>query len=770
MRRALVVIAVTLTTLSWAAGDASAFGSRGAADHRAGTGASIDPAVQQQLANAASDDLLDVVVVLRTRADLSTVTEKKRWKRLAAVEHTLRTVAATSQADLLAFLSAKQQEGLVARFDPLWIFNGIRVKATPGVIRELAARPDVHAIRPNLTIQAPEATATTTWAPPEPNLDVVHAPALWALGYRGQGIVVANMDTGVDVTHPDLMSRWRGGTDSWFDPNGQHPTTPTDVSGHGTWTMGAMVGGDAGGTSIGVAPGAEWIAVKIFNDRGTATSTGIHLGFQWLLDPDGNPATPDAPNVVNNSWTSTFGCNLDFQLDLQSLRAAGILPVFAAGNDGPSAGTSESPANNPEAFAVGSTNDADVIDPSSSRGPSACAQPVYPQLVAPGVGVRTTDLYGGYASETGTSMAAPHVAGALALLLGAFPGLSADRQAAALESGAVDLGTAGADNTYGYGRLDVLAAYNWLLTTPDFTVAAAPASASTSPGGSTSFTVSIGSLNGFTGDVALSLSGLAGPQGVASFSPAVVTGGSGTSLLTVTTSSSIAPGTYPLSVTGTSGSVSHTTAVSIIVTAPADFGLSVTPASRSVVAGSATTYTVAVASLNGFAGDVGLSLTGLSTAVGGGTFSPSVVAGGTGSAQLTVATLATAAPGTYPLTVAGTSGSMSHAVAISLVVTAPADFGLSVAPSSITITRGKAGSYTVTISSLRGFAGSVGLSVSGLPSGASATFKPSSVSAPGSSTMTIKTTSKATRGTFTLTVRGSSGSLAHQATTKLVIK
>ena len=99
--------------------------------------------------------------------------------------------------------------------------------------------------------------------------------------------------------------------------------------------MGVMVGGDAGGTSIGVAPDARWIAAKIFNDHGAATTAGIHLGFQWVLDPDSDPGTPDAPNVVNNSWTlSSPGCNLEFQLDLQNLRAAGILPVFAAGNAG----------------------------------------------------------------------------------------------------------------------------------------------------------------------------------------------------------------------------------------------------------------------------------------------------------------------------------------------------------------------------------------------------------------------------------------------------
>jgi subtilisin family serine protease len=234
----------------------------------------------------------------------------------------------------------------------------------------------VAEIRPDKEIGAP---AGKPAKPPEANIDLVGADDLWNLGIRGQGVVVANMDTGVDASHPDLGSRWRGGTNSWYDPNGEHPNTPTDVSGHGTWTTGVMVGGDKGGTSIGMAPDAKWIAVEIFDDRGVATTSGIHLGFQWRLDPDGDPSTPDAPNVVNDSWTmSTFGYDLEFQPDLQSLRAAGIVSVFAAGNFGPGTSTVPSPANNPEALSVGAVDNSGVIDSSSGRGPSACDQSVGP--------------------------------------------------------------------------------------------------------------------------------------------------------------------------------------------------------------------------------------------------------------------------------------------------------------------------------------------------------------------------------------------------------
>jgi len=295
---------------------------------------------------------------------------------------------------------------------------------------------------------------------------------LWDLGLTGQGIVVANLDSGVDVSHPELSARWRGGSNSWFDPYDQH-STPFDKTGHGTQITGIMVGGDGSGTSIGMAPNAQWIAAKIFRDDGYSDVTKIHESFQWLLDPDHNPATADAPNVVNNSWSfANPGCYLDFESDLQSLRAAGILPIFAAGNGGPYSNSSFSPANNPAAFAVGAINNTNSIYNLSSRGPSTCGGSTgpFPELVAPGVSIKTTNLFQQYTNAySGTSYSAPHVAGGLALLLAVHPDLSALDQQQALIQSAVDLGVAGPDDTYGYGRLDILAAYNWLTVNPTST-------------------------------------------------------------------------------------------------------------------------------------------------------------------------------------------------------------------------------------------------------------------------------------------------------------
>ena len=187
---------------------------------------------------APGDD--DVLVVLEQQAVLPSAAGGRRGRRVA-VERALRNHADAEQRSIVALLARRRQQGLVTSIRPFWIFNGLHVVAQPSVIAELAARSDVAEIRSNAVVQGPAATATGPV--PEWNVARVNAPALWAMGQRGQGVVVAGMDTGVDATHPDLSSGWRGGANSWYDPSGEHPAVPTDRSGHGTQTMGAMVGG-----------------------------------------------------------------------------------------------------------------------------------------------------------------------------------------------------------------------------------------------------------------------------------------------------------------------------------------------------------------------------------------------------------------------------------------------------------------------------------------------------------------------------------------------
>ena len=623
-------------------------------------------------AGAAPGEMVSVIVTLKDQATLAGPGGTTRRARLERVVRALQRKADRAQAALRIALEAGLRQGSVRDYRSFWIVNAFEVTATRAFLARLARRSDVLKITPNATIEAPayEPAAST----PEANLALVGAPDLWSRGYTGDGIVVASMDTGVDATHPDLSAQWRGGTNSWFDPNGQHPGAPIDLNGHGTRTMGVMVGRAGGGTAVGVAPDAKWIAVKIFNDAGSATVAGIHAGFEWLLDPDGDPATADAPHVVNNSWTfSGSGCNLEFQLDLQALRAANIVPVFAAGNYGPLGSTSRSPANNPEALAVGATTKTDGIWTYSSRGPTRCADTdaTYPEVVAPGASIRTTDRFNGYVTASGTSLAAPHVTGALALQLDAHAGATPTQLEAALESTGVDLGSVGADTTYGYGRLNALAAYNWLgAPPPDFALDASPSVANTAQGGSASYALSVTPQGGFDGAVALSVSGLPADAS-ASFTPSAVSGGSGSSLLTVSAPASTPVGSYPLTITAMSGSLSHSAQVTLIVDPPPDFTVSASPSWTSTVAGGTVSYTATVGSVNGFGGDVALTVSGLPPGATA-SFDPSTVTGGSGSAQLTVTTSGTTPAGSSTLTVTGTSGSLERTTSVTLTVTSAA--------------------------------------------------------------------------------------------------
>lgn len=533
----------------------------------AGSG-TLTAAVTSLLSGLPAGEMTTVLVTLRDRADLGTVRGSTRRARLRATIDMLTTTAATSQGPLRARLRLRSGQGSVASFTPLWVTNAISVTATADVITELSASPDVRAVQPDRV----ELTVST--APATANQTAVRAPAVWDRADTGQGVVVANLDSGVDVSHPDLAARWRGGTNSWFDPYGQHDT-PTDLTGHGTGTMGVMVGGDASGTSIGTAPGATWIAARVFNDTGAATATAVHQAFQWVLDPDHDPSTSDAPQVVNASWSlgAGPGCDLTFLPDVQALRAAGILPVFAAGNFGPTASSSVSPANYPESLSVGSVSGSNLIASLSSRGPSSCAgrTRVYPDVVAPGVDVLSTDRYDLYQWLSGTSAAAPHAAGVLALLLGAVPSLTADQQMTALTSTAHDLGIDGPDTTYGAGLVDADAAHLSVSSappTPDFSVSVTPPSATVPAGGAATYAVQVAPLGGFAQDVTLSLSGMAAGEATWTATPGAVLGGHGSSELVVTTTPAISAGSHPLTVSATSQGLTHTALMELVVTEP----------------------------------------------------------------------------------------------------------------------------------------------------------------------------------------------------------
>ncbi|MCB0307196.1 MAG: S8 family serine peptidase, partial [Calditrichaeota bacterium] len=416
-------------------------------------------------------------------------------ERAYRVITTLQAKAEATQGSLLSFLASKSADEVV-RYQAFWVANIIAVEAQPSVIMDLSTRLDVGYLQLDgeLKYDEPVAREPATEVPNgvEPGLKVINAHLMWQAGITGAGVIVMGMDTGVDVNHPALSYKWKGNSvpasQAWFDPNTGSPT-PTDCDNHGTHTMGTMTGLDpATHDTIGVAFGAEWIAAKTICSS-PHTSNSISA-FQWAMDPDGNPSThEDMPVGINNSWwdpsiTSSTQCNpaQNPYIDvLTAVEASGIGVVFSAGNSGPSSTSITAPKNvNLSEVHFWATGAVDGNNPSlpiasfSSRGPvvSSCltgnsSLDIKPEASAPGVSVRSSIIGGGYSNFSGTSMAAPHVVGALALLRQAHPNKTGAELKMALYTTATDLGAVGEDNNYGMGVINVWAAHQSLADPDD---------------------------------------------------------------------------------------------------------------------------------------------------------------------------------------------------------------------------------------------------------------------------------------------------------------
>ncbi|HKW76663.1 MAG TPA: protease pro-enzyme activation domain-containing protein [Terriglobales bacterium] len=330
-------------------------------------------------------------------------------------------------------------------------------------------------------------------------------------------------------------------------------------------------------------------------------------------------------------------------------------------------------------------------------------------------------------------------------------------------SGTTPLGSFPLTVTASSGKIGRTATVTLIVANPDFSLAATPSSQTVIQGNSASYSITQTAINKYAGTVSYSVSGL--PAGAsASFTPASIAT-SGTTTLSVSTAATTPGGSYALTITGTDGTRTHTASVTLVVSA-VDFSLAATPPSQTVVQGSSTSYSVSLTPINGYAGTVNFSVSGLPAGATG-AFTPTSLVG-SGTTSLAVSTAATTPAGSYTLTITGTDGTLTHTATVTLVVNQP-DFAIAATPASQSLQQGGSTSYTVTLSAINGYAGTVNFSVSGLPVGATATFTPASLVGSGTSTLAITTANPTTSGSYTLTITGSDGTLTHTASVSLVV-
>lgn len=460
---------------------------------------------------------VSLLVVLREQVEPSAALARanlrsaNRQERAGFLYRELSATAQRTQASLRAWLEEQR-----VPYRAFYLVNMIEVQGDATLVDALRRRPEVARLVANPTIdqglhtlpQAPRFTIVGASAaqatPARPyGLDFTHAPDVWALGYRGQGIVVASQDTGVEWDHPALKAAYRGVVTStttttithpynWYDAWGvdgrparcvNDAQVPCDDDGHGTHTVGTMLG-DAtviSDTVLGMAPAAEWIGCRNMKN-GVGTPASYTACFEFFLAPypqGGNPMTdgrPElAPHIINNSWgcPPSEGCDANaLRQIVETVRAAGLMVVASAGNNGPSCATVRDPIAIYDAtFSVGAHNSIGTIASFSSRGAVAIDSSGRrkPDISAPGVAVRSTWVNQGFNTIQGTSMASPHVAGAVALLWSAVPALIGEidqtEQVLIKSATPVPLNQCGEggtpvtpNNTYGFGRLDILAA------------------------------------------------------------------------------------------------------------------------------------------------------------------------------------------------------------------------------------------------------------------------------------------------------------------------
>ncbi len=448
--------------------------------------------VQTELNNSHQ---VELILKLKTKNPAPLKKSKNRIEKIQYKVAQLKQIAKESQQPMIEYLAKNN-----ISHQSFWISNDILISARSEDIPAILSRKEVITAYVNepieLNLPANDSVKNRGINNIEWNVEMVNAPDVWALGYTGQNIIIAGQDTGYQWNHPALINRYRGWDaqnqtadhnynwhDSITSPQINCGNSPCDDNGHGSHTMGTMLGDDGAGNQVGVAPGAQWIGCRNM-DVGNGTPATYAACFQWFLEPtDMNNANPDsnyAPHIINNSWgcPGFEGCTdpLVLRDAVNNVVAAGILVVSSAGNSGSSCNTVNTPAAiYDKSLTVGSTTSNDTISGFSSRGSVVVdgVQLIKPNVSAPGSSVRSANNSSGYMTISGTSMASPNVAGVAALVLSANPSLAInpelvkkilERTAVAKTSTQTCGGISGAEipnNTYGWGRVDALKAVNF---------------------------------------------------------------------------------------------------------------------------------------------------------------------------------------------------------------------------------------------------------------------------------------------------------------------
>ncbi|MCX7731747.1 MAG: S8 family peptidase [candidate division WOR-3 bacterium] len=459
----------------------------------------ISPELERHLSTAAADQKLPVHIVLKNQYDtrllFSQVDGLSRQERRVRVAQILGDFARREQESILRYLAEREKQGEVKDIRPIWIVNAVACEATPAVIRELAQRADVHYVNYDLA-WCPD-LLEKPGAPAEPQYDAtwgvrkIRAPEVWAQGYTGQGVVCGHIDTGCDYTHPDLADHM------WEDPNypyhgwnfEENNNNPMDQNGHGTHTAGTVASDGTSGTQCGVAPDARIMVCRVRTVADSVAESQCWQAMQFVVSPPLSPANGADLYTMSLGWMLSWNPHqATWRQVADNVNAAGVIQIIAAGNERgqatpPSAlrcpGNVPPPWWNPQntgtgtlsgVISIGATDSTDAIAYFSSPGPVTWQNVApyndypyppgltKPDVSAPGVAVISCRIGGGYQSMDGTSMATPHTAGTVCLMLSKNPNLTPRMVDSILEVTAVDLGTAGKDNDFGAGRIDAFAA------------------------------------------------------------------------------------------------------------------------------------------------------------------------------------------------------------------------------------------------------------------------------------------------------------------------